>query len=421
MVWQGGLMSRKSSIASLAGRSVAALALLLALAPARAGQERIVAVGDVHGSFPQFVNILQRTGVIDARHQWAAGATILVQDGDVTSRGTQTRRCLDLIMQLEPQAAAQKGKVIPLLGNHEVMVVMGDLRYVLPEDYQAFAGEQSPSVRERAFEDYRAFLARSRAYGRLRRAPEGAARQKWMEEHPLGFFEFRDAFGPQGLYGRWLRKLDTVAQIGDVLFVHGGLSPRLSFRSIREINERVRTEMAHFDSIWRSLTEQGIIWRYMNLQEARREVQEELAASGSPEEGRDQRTLEEMQEFLNLQGWMIVSSDGPLWYRGYAQEPEEKLARGLEEMMSRLKVQHIVAAHTITDSRRITPRFDNRVFLIDTGMVLEEKDQGRASALEIQNGQFTAHYSNGEQQVLLRQESGGAVPALSRGQGNGKQ
>jgi hypothetical protein len=210
---------RKSSIASLAGRSLVGFALLLALTSAGTGQERIIAVGDVHGAFPQFVNILQRTGVIDARDQWGSSSTILVQVGDVSSRGTQTRRCLDLLMQLEAQAGEQSGKVIPLLGNHEVMIIIGDLRYVLPEDYQAFAGEQSPSVRERAYEEYTTFLARRRKHGRVHAAPEEAARQKWMEEHPLGFFEFRDAFGPQGLYGRWLRKLDTVAQIGEVLFV----------------------------------------------------------------------------------------------------------------------------------------------------------------------------------------------------------
>jgi hypothetical protein len=413
-------MIRKSSTASLAGRSVAALALLLALAPAGAGQERIIAVGDVHGAFPQFVNILQRTRVIDGRDQWAGGSTVLVQDGDITSRGTQSRQCLDLVMQLEAQAGKQNGKVIPLLGNHEVMIIIGDLRYVLPEDYQAFAGEQSPSVRERAYEEYRAFLAKSREHGRVHAALDEAARQKWMEEHPLGFFEFRDAFGPQGLYGRWLRQLDTVAQIGEVLFVHGGLSPRLSFRSIREINERVRTEMARFDSIWQSLTERGIIWRYMNLEEATREVQEELAATGPLDQAGEGAMRREMQELLSLSSWMMVSSEGPLWYRGYAQEPEEKLARGLEKMMSRLKVQRIVAAHAITESRRITPRFNNRVFLIDTAMLLDGQG-GRASALEIQNGQFTAHYSNGEQQVLLRRESGGTVPARGHGQGNGKQ
>ena len=409
----------KSSMASLAARSVAPIALLLALTLAAAGQERIVAVGDVHGAFPQFVNILQRTGVIDARYQWAGGSAILVQTGDVTSRGTQTRRCLDLLMQLEAQAGQRGGKVIPLLGNHEPMIIIGDLRYVLPEDFQAFAGEQSERRRERAYEEYRAFLAKSRMRGNVPAAPDEAARERWMAEHPLGFFEFRDAFGPQGVYGRWLRQLDTVAQIGDVLFVHGGLSPRLRFRSLREINDRIRDEMARFDSIWQSLAEQGIIWRYMRLEEARREVQEELAAVGSPGQVEDARAIEQMQELLNVDRWMMVSPDGPLWYRGYAQEPEENPARGLEKIMSRLKVQRIVAAHTITDSRRITPRFNNRVFLIDTGMLLNGRG-GHASALEIANGQFTAHYSTGEQQVLLRPESGGTVPALGHGQGHGK-
>jgi len=159
----------------------------------------------------------------------------------------------------------------------------------------------------------------------------------------------------------------------------------------------------------------------MKLEEARRAVQEELAATGVPGEMADSHTIGEMQEFLNLPSWTMVSPDGPLWYRGYAQEPEDKLARELGKMMSRLKVQHLVVAHTITDSRRITVRCGGRVFLIDTGMVFEQTNQGRASALEIQNGQFTAHYSNGEQQVLLRREGGGTLPAGGPGEGNGKQ
>ena len=126
---------QKSRLASLAGRSGVGLALFLALSSAAAGQERVIAVGDVHGALPQFVNMLQRTGVIDAREQWAGRAAILVQVGDATSRGARSRQCLDLLMQLEAQAAQQNGKAIPLLGNHEVMIIMGDLRYVSPEDY----------------------------------------------------------------------------------------------------------------------------------------------------------------------------------------------------------------------------------------------------------------------------------------------
>jgi hypothetical protein len=368
-------LTRKSIVASVVLRSFAALALLLALTSAGAGQERIIAVGDVHGALAQFVNILQRTGVIDASGDWAGKSTILVQVGDATSRGTQSRQCLDLLRQLGAQAGEQNGKVIPLLGNHEVMVIMGDLRYVLAEDFQTFAGEQSATVRERAYEEYSAFLAKRHKHGRADAAHQEAARQKWMDEHPLGFFEFRDAFGPQGLYGRWLRKLDTVAQIGDLLFL-------------------------------------------MRQEEVLREVQEELAAPG-PGEGR--RTVEEMQEFLSLQKWATVSPDGPLWYRGYAEEPEGKLEPGLQKIMARLKVRHIVVAHTITASRRISSRFANRVFLIDTGMVFEQRQAGRASALEIQNGQFTAYYSNGEQQVLLRGEGGAAVAALNNALGKRKQ
>src|ERR1035441_10224243 len=357
----------------------AALIFLVALASvcSSAAQERIVAIGDVHGSFSPFTGILQQVGLIDSNRRWIGGSAVLVQIGDVTNRGTQTRQCLDLLMQLEAQAGEQNGKVIPLLGNHEVMSIIGDLRYVLPEDFQAFAGEQSEGLRQRAYEEYRAFLAGSRKHGRDGSAHGEADRQKWMEEHPLGFFEFRDAFGAQGPYGRWLRRLDTVAQVGDVLFVHGGLSAGFRFRSIDEINDRVRAEMARFDSLWQSLAEQGIIWRYMKLEEARRAVQEELAATGVPGGMADSHTIEEMQEFLNLPSWTMVSPDGPLWYRGYAQDPEDKLARGLGKMMSRLKVQHLVVAHTITDSRRITVRCGGRVFLIDTGMVFEQTNQGR--------------------------------------------
>ena len=47
--------------------------------------------------------------------------------------------------------------------------------------------------------------------------------------------------------------------------------------------------------------------------------------------------------------------------------------------------------HTVTPSRRIVPRFDDRVFLIDTGM-LSETYQGRASAIELTDTSATAIY-----------------------------
>jgi hypothetical protein len=373
--------------------------LLLMLTASAGAQERIVAVGDIHGSYPQLARILQQTKLIGQDLQWMGGSSVLVQIGDVPSRGKQSRQCLDLLMELERQAPSQGGRVLPLLGNHEVMVMAGDLRYLMPEDFRDFAAERSEEVRDRAYSDYENFLS-ERDRRRLSHSQGRPSRASWRTEHPLGFFEYRDAFGPDGLYGRWLRQHDAIAQVGDVLFLHAGLSPRLKFRDIRQLNERIRSELARFDSIWKSLREKRIIWRYMTLDEAQREAREELVALESRGEARDTEAISQMQELLSISGWLLFSPDGPLWYRGYAVEPEEALAGYLDKTMSRLKVQHIVAAHTITDSRRITPRFSNRVFLIDTAMMLDGAG-GRASALEILNGRFIAHYSGGKQQVLL--------------------
>ena len=375
-----------------------------------AASARVVAVGDVHGAFPEFVTILERAGLIDQKLEWTGGSAVLVQTGDVPDRGPGTRAALDLLMRLESQAEKQNGKVRPLLGNHEVMTMTGDLRYVLIEDYRSFSTDQSEKLREQAWEDYKRLMQdpRRRRHGELF---DDAAREKWMAEHPLGFFERRDAFAPEGVYGRWLRQHDAIAQIGDVLFMHGGLDPKLHFHNIEELNKRIRSELATFDSLWESLSRKRIIWRYMTWEQAFRAARDQWEAMQSgglaaPE------AFEDVQKFLNLPNGMLMSEDSPLWYRGLALEPEENLRKGLDKMLSRLKVRYIVAAHTVRPKFDITPRFDHRVFLIDTGM-LKPYFGGRASALEIQDGRFTAYYADGPQQVLLG-------PAPTPAQGDGK-
>ena len=61
----------------------------------------------------------------------------------------------------------------------------------------------------------------------------------------------------------------------------------------------------------------------------------------------------------------------------------------------------------------IVARFDGRVFLIDSGMMLEEKRQGRASALEIKGDRFIARYAGGEQEVLWAPPRANTTPAQS--------
>jgi hypothetical protein len=59
-------------------------------------------------------------------------------------------------------------------------------------------------------------------------------------------------------------------------------------------------------------------------------------------------------------------------------------------MLERLGAAYIVAGHSVVASKDVATRFGSRVFLIDTGM-LQEAYEGRASALEIRDGSFTAH------------------------------
>jgi len=377
----------------LPGICVSLLMIVTLAAPALEG--RIVAIGDVHGDLTDFASILRHTGLINDKSNWIGGGTVLVQVGDVVDRGPKSRECLNLLMALERQARRQKGKVIALLGNHEVMAMMGDLRYVSPEDYRGFVTEQSEKVREEAYQDYLDF-ASHHSPARAAVPADQMAREKWLLEHPLGFFERRDAFSPQGVYGHWLREHDAVVEIGDVLYVHGGLNPNTPFGDIQKLNQEIRSELAAFDSLWQSLSKKKVIWRYMRIEEALRQAEVEWKAVQA--DGQVAPELKnDLQKFLGFSAWFVNSPDSPLWYRGLALEPEETLKAGVDAMLERLKIGYIVCGHTVQPDFEVNHRFGNRVWLIDTGMVFG----GRASALEIRNGAFTPDYTDKQPQTSL--------------------
>src|SRR5262249_24740600 len=112
------------------------------------GVERVVAIGDVHGAYDRLVELLKTTGLIDDKLKWAGGKTHLVQTGDVVDRGPDSRKALDLLHRLSDEAARRGGAVHMLLGNHEVMRMLGDLRFVTPDEYQAFVGVDSAKTLE---------------------------------------------------------------------------------------------------------------------------------------------------------------------------------------------------------------------------------------------------------------------------------
>jgi Icc-related predicted phosphoesterase len=178
------------------------------------GVERIVAVGDVHGDFTQFVKVLRAAGVIDANENWIAGRTHLVQMGDVLDRGPDSRKAMDLLLRLEAQAAEANGAVHALIGNHEAMILLDDWRYVHEGEIKAFGGEE----------------------------------------------EYRKAMSAKGKYGRWIRGHNAVVKINDILFAHAGITLPYARMTVADINKAVREALTKSDANGILMDSAGPLW-----------------------------------------------------------------------------------------------------------------------------------------------------------------
>ena len=119
-----GILERAAALAALA------LAALIAAPTAAAPRQpaRIVAVGDLHGDYDAWMDIARAAGLVDARGNWAAGKTTLVQLGDVTDRAPDSLKIIRSLQQLQKEAPRRGGRVVVVLGNHEAMNLLGDNR-----------------------------------------------------------------------------------------------------------------------------------------------------------------------------------------------------------------------------------------------------------------------------------------------------
>src|SRR4051812_41708429 len=104
----GGALALVRRLAILA----CALFAWLAAAPAfSARQERIVAVGDLHGDYDAWLAIARAAGLVDARNRWVGGNSTLVQMGDITDREPDSLKIIRSIQQLQKEAPRTGGKV----------------------------------------------------------------------------------------------------------------------------------------------------------------------------------------------------------------------------------------------------------------------------------------------------------------------
>lgn len=397
---------------------ISSLLLLLAVAVAWAQPantpaeqaETVVAIGDVHGDFDDFVSLLQHTGLIDAQHHWTGNKATLVQVGDLLDRGPKPREVMDLLMALEKEAPKAGGRVVSLLGNHEMMNLMGDLRYVTTQNYASFADSNSEERRKSAYQQYVKWRNSHAPLIAELPQPMEITEAEWMARHPVGFIEQRDAFSPNGSYGKWLREHSAVAKIGDVIFLHGGIHPNLAHLKLDTINAHIRDEIKAFDSGKQELVDQNVILPFFTLQEISAAVQAELTAERKSRVSSDEQKQAKLIRFLGLGDWLSVRVDGPLWFRGYDQWSEEEGAAQIGKVLESYNAKRIVVGHTVQKGGTMRPRFNNKVFLIDTGMLSSYYPGGKASALEIQgDSKLTAKYM--DQQVVLVEPAGAALGA----------
>ena len=349
---------------------------------------RIVAVGDVHGAADAFDGILQRAGLIDSERRWIGGTAVLVQTGDLLARGTEIRAVLDLLIALEPQAAAAGGQVQVLLGNHEMMELLGEPRDVAPELFQKFADERSDARREQAFQ----------AASRLNRG-KPLDKAEWLAAHLPGYVEYREAFSPTGRYGRWLRTKPIIAEIEGTVFLHGGVNPEYTTESVANLNRRARRDLAEWDEGFRWLQRQNLALPFSTLVEVVHAAQAELVRfegrrrAGEPLADDDVFLARTLVPIVKVDESTMLNPHGPLWFRGYSTWTDEEGSGRVSALLRKYRVKRFVTGHTPQQSGRITSRFGGGLFLIDTGMLNGRfYPFGRPSALEIVGETVTPLY-----------------------------
>jgi hypothetical protein len=267
------------------------------------GVERLVAIGDLHGDLGAARRALRLAGAIDEADQWIGGDLVVVQLGDILDRGDDAVEILELFGAVAEQARASGGELHLLNGNHELMNVKLDLRYVSVGGFLDFL----PGVD---------------------RDPETATAQDVVD----GLGERILALRPGGPMALRLAERNVITIVGDTVFVHGGVLPRVVDYGVDRLNQETR-------------------------QWIRGDVQ-------CPPE-------------------ILLADDGPVWSRHYSDDPDEEDCRLLETALDGLGAKRMVVGHTVQETG-ISSDCAGRVWRVDVGM--SASYGGKPAVLELRNG-----------------------------------
>ena len=338
------------------------------------GVERVVAFADVHGAYDELARLLREANVIDADARWAAGRAHVVSLGDLLDRGADSRRVMDLLMRLQDEARTAGGALHVVLGNHEAMNVLGDLRYVAPGEFAAYVDLEPEGLRERR-----------RAEWLQANGPDSGA--AFDRAFPPGWFGHRAALGPEGRYGRWLLALPVAVVVNDTLFMHAGPSQTLAGASLTELNTRYRTALVDYLRLAGELERAGLLRPGDAFNERARLAAERLRA-GPAAPGLEAA----VKDFARVDEHPLLNPEGPNWYRGAALCNEIAEHDVLAPLLEQFKVARVVVGHTPTRNLRAVTRFDGRLVKLDTGMNTAVY-KGRGAALTIEGPTLRVRYA----------------------------
>ncbi|AKE51567.1 Metallophosphoesterase [Kangiella geojedonensis] len=353
------------------------LTIALLVLPSSSLAERTVAVTDVHGAYQDLLQVLQRSKVIDNNHRWTGETDSLVIIGDNLDRGPDSRKVLDLWIRLEKEAAKAGDEVIALLGNHEAMNMMPDLRYVADEEFAAFIPEESKAYREDIYQDFLRYSQRE---------DNEESQEAFLEMYPPGYFGLVEAFAPDGYYGRWLLSKDVLRTVNGRIYVHGGISPQLLSLGLseEELNQRFRNDLEQYATLYHELIDLGLFKHYFNKGE-RKQVARTLLNGDIQSRSLNRRSvLQKAEAFLDTSESLMLTTFGPVWYRGniYCHLYSEQ--ETLDKALNHFSAKQLLVGHTPDDSRLVRSRFDGKLILLDTGM-LRTHYNGHPSAVVIED------------------------------------
>jgi hypothetical protein len=267
-----------------------------------AAQDTLFVIGDTHGELDELIAGMRAAGIVDRNLRWAAGRSHVVFAGDMADRGADVLALLWLLYQLEPQATAAGGRLHVILGNHEIMVMLGDLRYVHEKEM---------------------FIA---------------------QQHGVSYDSM---FDPQkSVLGRWLASRPGMVRIGDVVVVHGGVTPEYARLPIETFND----SLAHYVTTLPPL--------YARTADSTAVADSTSAAPDSSGRAADSAAADADQ----LRHDFLWSDRSVFWHRDYVRgtAPEAELDEALRLTSGRM----LVVGHTAV--QRIAPLYEGRVIATHT-------------------------------------------------------